>query len=98
MLGYYEGYKTAQSFNDLCNWFFTKGRRPLVKHDINCECVGVDEHYFAKLLETAAYCDKEDAIMLAILQVPANIAPLLADLACSTGLALKRITLRNTKH
>ena len=93
LLGYYDGYKTAKSFGDLCNWFSKKGRRPLVRHHMNCECVGLDENYFAKLLATASSHQREDTMMLVIIFLPANLAPIVSDLACFIGLALKRLVL-----
>ena len=59
-LGYGSGEQTIQSFSDLCEIIFKYGRRHLIRHKTNCDCVGADESCFAQLITRAVYEEKED--------------------------------------
>ncbi|MCA8883033.1 MAG: hypothetical protein KDA50_04700 [Rhodobacteraceae bacterium] len=68
-----------------------QGRRRLVRHDVECPCVGADEAVFANFVSTAAQGAREDALLMAMLLVRADMAPLAASLAQTVGLQLLRI-------
>ncbi len=91
MLGPSGGRKAVESFEQLCALCSRHGRRPLIRHAINCKCLGADEACFANLIASAANGKREDALMIAILIVRPDIAPLVASLAAEFGFALKRM-------
>lgn len=65
------------------------GRRPFMRHDAQCQCVGGDEACFATMINAAAEGAREDAMMLACLMVRADFSPVLVGLAEQLGLALR---------
>lgn len=97
-LGATQGRKILQSFEDLCNLCTQYGRRPLMRHSVNCKCLGSDESCFANFIATAATGDRDDAMLIATLLVRPDVAPLITSLATDFGLALKRMNLRAPKH
>ena len=76
---------------DLCARY---GRRPIMRHGISCKCLGADEACFANLVMLAARGEREDAMLIATLMVRADMAPALAGLAETFGLAIKLLTRR----
>ena len=97
ILGLDHGRRTLKAFENLCSLCLQHGRRPLVRHAINCKCIGSDESCFAHLITTAANGEREDAILIATLLVRTDIAPLITSLATDFGLALMRMNLRSPK-
>ena len=93
-LGLDHGRRALKSFENLCRLCSQHGRRPLVRHAINCKCIGSDESCFANFITTAANDEREDAILIATLLVRTDIAPLITSLATDFGLALMRMDLR----
>jgi hypothetical protein len=47
------------------------GRRPLMRHALECRCIGADESFFATMIASAANNDYEDFLLLASLMVKA---------------------------
>jgi hypothetical protein len=76
---------------DLCR---RHGRRALARHHPDCPCVGGDEACFARCVAAAAEGAREDALMIAVLLVRADMAPWLVGLAGDLGLGLRRLSLR----
>lgn len=66
------------------------GRRPLRRHQPGCDCVDADEACFASLITAASEGRHEDALMIAVLMVRPDVAPLLVGLAGNVGHALRR--------
>lgn len=95
-LGNGAGPAAARSFCDLCDLCQRHARRPLCRHHLNCACLGADEACFAQMVAAAAEGAREDALMMAMLIVRADLAPLVAGLAQDAGLALRRMALRVT--
>lgn len=83
----------AACFEDLCRLCLRYGRRPLMRHHIDCGCVGADESCFANFVACATEGDREDAMLLASLLVRPDMAPSLCALAQTFGLALRRLSL-----
>ena len=81
-------------FENLVSILAREGRRPLMRHAPACRCVGSDEAVFANLLATAATGEREDAMLVASLLVPAPLMPLTAEHARQAGLAIARLCLR----
>jgi hypothetical protein len=92
-LGAARGRSALKSFETLCSLCSQYGRRPLMRHSINCKCIGSDESCFANFISTAATGDHEDAMLIATLLVRPDVAPLITSLAADFGLALKRMNL-----
>lgn len=92
-LGDHQGGKAAQCFEQICDLCRNHGRRPLMRHSVNCKCLGADESCFANFIATATEGASEDAMLIATLLVRADVAPLLASCAFDFGLALKRMRL-----
>lgn len=73
------------------------GRRPLVRHDVLCSCVGADEAVIANFVAAAVSGDRDDALMIATLLVRAEMAPALTDLARQVGLTLRSLLRRSDR-
>ena len=81
------------ALDQLCDLCARHGRRPIMRYDVACRCLGGDEACFANFVATAAQGDREDAMLIATLLVRPDFAPSLAALAETFGLALKRMSL-----
>lgn len=92
-LGPDAGRQAAGAFESLCELCARHGRRPLMRHDLNCRCVGADESCWANLIGYAGEGAHEDATLLAMNLVRPDMAAALAGLAEQVGLALRRMTL-----
>jgi hypothetical protein len=92
-LGTAHGKTALQSFEDLCRLCAKHGRRPLMRHSINCKCIGSDESCFANFIAAAATGEREDAMLIATLLVRPDVAPLITALAANFGHALMRMNL-----
>ena len=96
---FYLGEETADKTLGALHFLFRKlqnnGRRHLVRHDLNCKCVGADENIFAQLVTRSSNTDKRDAILIGILLSNADLAPELVyaaeDLAVGVRSLLKVI-------
>lgn len=97
-LGTDQGNKAVSAFEALCSLCSRHGRRPLMRHSVNCKCLGSDESCFANFIGTAAIGDRDDAMLIATLLVRPDVAPLITALATDFGLALKRMNLRAPQH
>lgn len=92
-LGHHCGEKAIESFEQICSLCAVHGRRPLMRHSVQCKCLGADEACFANFIATASEGAREEAMLIATLLVRADVAPLLASCAFDFGLALKRMRL-----
>jgi hypothetical protein len=92
-LGADQGRKALKSFEDLCALCTRHGRRPLMRHSVQCKCLGADESCFANFIATAATGEREDAMLIATLLVRPDVAPLIASLAADVGHAFMRMQL-----
>lgn len=93
-LGTSTGRAVLRSFEQLCDLCVRHGRRPLMRHDVTCRCLGSDESCFANFVASAADGEREDAMLIATLLVKPDLAPCLVAVAEDFGLALKRMALR----
>ena len=94
LLGPAQGRGAVGALERLCVLCVRHGRRPLMRHQVDCRCLGADEACFANFVATAASGDRDDALWLASMMVRAEIAPLLVSEAQQLGLALRRMALR----
>jgi len=93
-LGPRYGREALKSFETLCDLCARHGRRPLMRHDVTCKCLGADESCFANFVGYASEGDREDALMIATTIVRPDMAAMLVSLAQDFGLALKRMALK----
>lgn len=96
-LGTQRAKKALHAFEQLCNLCARHGRRPLMHHAVECQCLGADESCFANFIATAATGEREDALLIATLLVRADVAPIVASLAADVGLALHQLRLSKPK-
>ncbi len=94
LLGIDAGQQAAQGLHRLIELCNGHARRPLCPHALGCTCLGGDEACFARMVASAAEGAREDALMMALLLVRADIAPVVSGLALDAGLSLRRMTLR----
>ena len=90
-LGYAEGNQTYDSFKNLCEMIFTHGRRALIRHKTDCNCVGADESCFAQLILRASNNYKEDAILISLLLMPPHLTTETVSLAKKIGTSIKNL-------
>ena len=93
-LGPGAGNGAATALDDLCALVACHGRRPLMRHQHGCRCLGGDEACFASLVALAVEGDREDALLMAMLLVRPDIAPPLVAAAQTFGLSLRRMALK----
>lgn len=79
------GDRITDAFEDLCAFCVAFGRRPLVCHGRQCDCLGADENCFVNLIAAATEGNTQDARLLASLLVSPQQAPELARLAFQFG-------------
>lgn len=92
-LGPKAGRRALRSFEQMCTLCTQHGRRPLMRHDVMCKCLGADEACLANFIGAAARGDREDAMLIATLVVRADVASTLVALAEAVGLALTRMSM-----
>ncbi|MAY88824.1 MAG: hypothetical protein CML02_19145 [Pseudooceanicola sp.] len=80
--------QSMEQMMELCAGY---ARRPIMRHDVMCSCLGADEACFANLVGAAAEGNREDAMLLATLMVRPDAAPGLTALAERVGLAIQRM-------
>ncbi len=90
-LGHDRGRRTLQAFEQLCALCARHGRRPLMRHAVECKCLGADEACFANFVALAATGAQEDAMLIATLLVRADVAPQITSLATNFGLGLQQM-------
>ena len=90
-LGYSEGEKMFDSLNNLFKSIFNNGRRALIRHKIECDCVGADESCFAQLILRAANNYKEEAVLISLLLMPPDLSAETVSLASEIGTSIKKL-------
>lgn len=81
----------CQRFESLVTTLIASARRPLMRHDVGCQCVGSDECVFVNLVRTASDGCLQDAALIAALIVPPSLAEHVALLAGHVGACARRI-------
>ncbi|MGZ9810521.1 hypothetical protein ACXN5S_08660 [Pseudoroseicyclus sp. H15] len=77
-----------EALGDTMQLLLGHGRRKLMRHGAGCSCLGGDEACFAQLVALAACGEQDEALMLAMLMVRADMAPGLAHHAGRLGRAI----------
>ncbi len=93
-LGPKRGREVLSSFETLCDLCTRHGRRPLMRHHVNCKCLGADESCFANFIGYASEGEREDALMIAATLVRPDVAGILVGAAQDFGLGLKRMAIK----
>lgn len=93
-LGPAQARKVMKSFEILCALCLRHGRRPLMRHNVTCKCLGADESCFATFVGYASAAEREDALMIAMTLVRPDVALSLVDLAQDFGMGLRRMALK----
>jgi hypothetical protein len=83
-----EGSDMGRIFDQMMLVFQRHARRPLVHHGMSCDCLGADEAVLAQFVRHAARGQREDACLMAMLLVRADVAPLAVSLAEQLGLLI----------
>lgn len=86
-----EADRAWQDFENLVKKIIRTASRPLVRHEVGCNCVGSDECVFVHLVRTASDGHLNDAALIAtLLSGPAH-AEHIALMAGEVGTAIRRI-------
>lgn len=93
-LGTEHGRAALNAFEDLCTLLTRHCRRRLMRHGLECSCLGADEAIIANFVAAATQGDQEDATLLASLLVRSDLAAVLTGSAQQVGLAIQRINRR----
>ena len=93
-LGPKSGRKVLKAFETLCDLCVRHGRRPLMRHNVTCKCLGADESCFANFIGYASEGEREDALLIATTIVRPDMAPSLVGLAQEFGLALRQMAIK----
>ncbi|MGB3553526.1 MAG: hypothetical protein WBA25_02680 [Jannaschia sp.] len=97
-LGPAQGSAACEAWDSLIGMLVGEGRRPLMRHDLGCRCVGSDEAVIANLLAVAATGAREDAMLVVSLLLPGDRLIVAAHFAEVAGLAVARADLRGQKR
>ena len=84
--------RLAEDLGELLALSVRHARRPLLGHALDCPCAGADECVFARFVSLAAEGSRDEAVLIAVLLVRADLAFALASLAAKVGLGLMRGT------
>lgn len=86
-----EADRAWQTFETLLNKIVCTASRPLVRHEVGCNCVGSDECVFVHLVRTASDGHLNDAALIAtLLSGPAH-AEHIAIMAGEVGSAIRQL-------
>ena len=88
-LGHDRGAEAAHALAQLVTLFVQHGRHPLMRHGVQCRCLGGDESAFALMVAAAASGDREDAMAFALTMMPADAAFTATMMAAPLGLAIQ---------
>ena len=81
-----------QTFGQLCMLCVQHGRRPLIRHGVQCACLGADENCFANMIAAAADGQVDDTMLFVSLIVRPSMARALLPLASEFGFLLRQMT------
>jgi hypothetical protein len=87
-LGSDRGAEAVGALAQLVTLFVSHGRRPMMRHGLQCSCLGGDESAFALMVAAAATGDREDAMAFALTMMPADAAFAAVLTAAPLGLAI----------
>ncbi|AVW91289.1 hypothetical protein [Celeribacter baekdonensis] len=79
----------AKVYGQMMMVFERHARRPLMWHAPNCICLGADEAVMVRFVRLASNGAREDAALMAMLLIRADIASLAVSLAEQLGLLIQ---------
>ncbi|EKE71785.1 hypothetical protein [Celeribacter baekdonensis] len=79
----------AKVYGQMMMVFERHARRPLMRHHPDCACLGADEAVMARFVRLAARGAREDAALMAMLLIRADIASMAVSLAEQLGLLIQ---------
>ncbi|QHQ35257.1 hypothetical protein [Algicella marina] len=94
-LGPETGKRAVSALEEICRACVDLCRRPIMRHQVTCQCIGADEACLANLVGAATDGQREDALLLSLLLFEPDFAPLLVGHAESLGTALRKMNLGN---
>ena len=86
----------CQMFERLLLALIDNARRPLVRHDVACSCVGADECVFLHLIRCASEGHLDDAALMAALLVGPATAEHIAIMAGQVGTCARKLQTKPT--
>ncbi|MEM6971635.1 MAG: hypothetical protein AAF577_02425 [Pseudomonadota bacterium] len=89
-----EGAARLRVFEHFVETLIEHARRPMMRHAVDCDCLGADECAFANLIGAAACGDREEAALFATLIVRPDMATVVADRCEQVAMTLRQIVLR----
>ena len=93
-LGVRHGGRGADALHRLCQLLALHGRRPMLRHHINCRCFGGDESVFANCIGAIVAGNREDAELFAALIVDHQVSQQFVAEAEALGVAAQLISSR----
>ncbi|MEM0977458.1 MAG: hypothetical protein AAGJ34_07980 [Pseudomonadota bacterium] len=88
-LGKVGGAKALTALTSICDLCIRHGRRPIMRHGVQCKCIGGDEACFANFIAYASEGELDDALLMASSFVAPSKAPDLVEVAEEFGCALR---------
>jgi hypothetical protein len=89
------GEVTLEVFDALIQCLQTYARRPLIRHELDCACLGADEAVFMQVVSDASDGHLDDAVMLAGLIALPAYAEQIAILAGQVGASFRATAITN---
>lgn len=89
-----EGDHALATWTTLMTELVVHARRPLIRHGLSCRCIGADEAVFAQILALAMAGEREEALMILSLLIPADRSLPALHAAERCGCNLRRCALR----
>ena len=80
-LGLSKTSRAIDAFDEAFKLCIKYSRRPIMKHDLDCKCVGGDESCFANIFAFASEGKQDDALLLASNLIAPKFAPYLVNSA-----------------
>ena len=80
-LGITKTRQAIDAFDEIFKLCIKYSRRPIMKHDLDCKCIGGDESCFANIIGFASEGKQDDALLLASNLIAPKFAPYLVNSA-----------------
>ena len=94
-LGSKKGNQVAEYLRNICNILFLHSRRAFMRHNMDCQCIGADEAYFATIILSATNNNIEEAKSISSLIIKPSLLADFIIIAKELGSAIK--ILNNTR-
>ena len=88
---------SVNAFADLMQLMLKNPRRPIMRHNISCACIGGDEAAFAHMI-ACAVVDREDAMAFALTLMQPGAACQAVEIAQEVGLCLLGLSRFPIRH